>query len=901
MLLTGLSGSGKTYFVLDRMQAAIRENSVSEAKLSGTKLIVPTISMARHLEHQLVRRGLTLSGNIIETISDFVRRFSPEIREPGPVMESWLLRRAIAAADRAEFQDLAPSAGLRAHLADLIREFASAGFGSADVAPFARDRYQRAFVAVFREYERALRESGFSSAGEELRQAAVEIRRRGLGPLRAVYLDGFLHFSAAERLLISALDEKAETLVVTAPAELENPFPGFPIERLSQIRRPSPKRRMVRASTTEREIEEIARRIAGGQRPFHEYGLILRSPDLYEPIVRLVFARFGIPYRMRFPIPLGRYGAIAYLRALLGCIEKGFPGEDTLELFHRGWSPVGLCPEYDEYDFYLRRQLPGKGLAFMRRHAERFPKIGKFFESLSAVADWERRERPPSEWASAVQGLAASFLRTPGLPAPMDASRVAEIRSLADSLKQFEPCAVEAAELLGTENAQPVPLSEYARALDVVLAETLLAARDERRNVVNVLTVYEARQWELPVVFVCGLVEKQFPRRHSRNLFFSDRERENMARQGIELRTAARKNEEERFLFDIAVSRATAEVFLTYPENDMDGTPLVRSSFLADQREPPLEPPVCHAVEPPPPVQPYRPARLQSKDLLDSVVLCHETFSPSSLECYLQCPFQFFARHTLQLRKMPAPPQYRLDALLMGTIIHQTIRKWSENRDAGIRPVLEDIFDEVCRLHHLKDDFSTALIRNGLLADMERFAAEERTRTHSSPPLEGFETEVAYLLDEDATLPLRLRGRIDRYEVLGERAVIVTDYKYSGEQAMNRLAKGQREGTRIQAQLYLLGLQRLQNVRPAGMRYWGLRGRTTLRGWVVEELLPKGASQKDDQKIDEAGFQAILDRAGNIAVEKVKEIRGGSIAVDPDDRDVCKRSCEFRDVCRIEL
>ena len=85
------------------------------------------------------------------------------------------------------------------------------------------------------------------------------------------------------------------------------------------------------------------------------------------------------------------------------------------------------------------------------------------------------------------------------------------------------------------------------------------------------LSAYEARQWELPVVFVCGMVEKQFPRYSPQDAFFPDAARRQLQAAGVRVRTAADAELEEEFLFDSAVTRATASLTLSYPKFDGRG------------------------------------------------------------------------------------------------------------------------------------------------------------------------------------------------------------------------------------------------------------------------------------------------------------------------------------------
>ena len=90
MLLIGPPGSGKTHFVLTRLEAAIREGRVSLVKL-----IVPTASMAQHTLHTLARRGLVVPGEVVATMADFVAGLTPALKTPSAAVESWLLKRAI--------------------------------------------------------------------------------------------------------------------------------------------------------------------------------------------------------------------------------------------------------------------------------------------------------------------------------------------------------------------------------------------------------------------------------------------------------------------------------------------------------------------------------------------------------------------------------------------------------------------------------------------------------------------------------------------------------------------------------------------------------------------------------------------------------------------------------------
>jgi hypothetical protein len=85
------------------------------------------------------------------------------------------------------------------------------------------------------------------------------------------------------------------------------------------------------------------------------------------------------------------------------------------------------------------------------------------------------------------------------------------------------------------------------------------------------------------------------------------------------------------------------------------------------------------------------------------------------------------------------------------------------------------------------------------------------------------------------------------------------------------------------------------------MRFWGLRRKTTVMGWVVDGLFPKEQLLDGDDTLSAEEFQQRLDRAVETALGAIGEIRAGRIEVDPVDRGFCRRFCDFRAVCRVEL
>src|SRR5712692_12023236 len=87
MLLIGHPGTGKTRRVREELSSAL-------AAGRRATLVVPTASMAEHLQHQLARQGLLIPPRAILPFSRFVERFTPDCTELSSALQILLLEHA---------------------------------------------------------------------------------------------------------------------------------------------------------------------------------------------------------------------------------------------------------------------------------------------------------------------------------------------------------------------------------------------------------------------------------------------------------------------------------------------------------------------------------------------------------------------------------------------------------------------------------------------------------------------------------------------------------------------------------------------------------------------------------------------------------------------------------------
>jgi len=876
-LLTGPAGSGKTFTILEELRSALRRGD------NTVRLLVPTATMAQHLRNQVAREGFVFSPAVVQTISRFIEPWAADLPQVADSLFYVLVEKAVQRLNLPEFAKVAHLAGFHARLAKTIEECSAAGCDADSLRRHApADGLGRALAQVYAEVNRLLEERQLGMRSTRLERAAARIDQEGVGGLTTIWLDGFFSLTDSELAAVRALAKHADVTVALPSAGVATGTrarlvsTGFQ-EQLLARERALPRRELFTAPGIEREVDEIARRIleqAAGGRPFHEMGIIVRAPEVYLGLLRATLERFGIPTRFYFDSVLLEHPAIRYLAGIVDAMLGGWDYEQTLTAMKLA-PGAGISAPMDRFDFEVRERMPGKGLEPLRQLAAEGPatdrRLGWLLDRLVELDTWRSLSLKPAEWAERMCGLRAIY--KPGKPRDRVTHQAAlDGRSQARAMDAFEAAAAEAA---GTfEGAARISLNEFWKAMMAVLRLTPLRIADQRRNVVHVLSAYEARQWELPVVFVCGLVEGQFPRYHPPDPFLPETLRRRLKDSGIRIRTAEDTDREEHFLFESALSRATASLFLSYPKNDVRGEQNLRSLFLEPTEPVAASKPVRLQSVPLEPVA----VRIRSADLFTVLADKHREVRPTALESYLQCPFQFFGRHTLKLEGRPANPEERLDFRVAGTIVHTVIAQWVATQ-AAIEEVFERVFHEVAQGEFIPAGYQTELLRSRMLADLRRFAEID-----AWPAGHTSESEQPCQFELDGGLAVRCR--IDRVVKCADGRAFVIDYKYSKKKASEYTGNE----SLLQGPFYWLAAERALGLRPAGMYYCSLRDRVEYGGWG-ERL----ASCKAGAIVPFT--PEWLTRAAEQGLRAAQEIMSGRIEPVPSDVSKC-RYCDFRDVCR---
>ncbi|HLA37710.1 MAG TPA: PD-(D/E)XK nuclease family protein [Candidatus Brocadiales bacterium] len=553
---------------------------------------------------------------------------------------------------------------------------------------------------------------------------------------------------------------------------------------------------IVEAADLRDEVEQIARRIykmvSGGEAEYHDVAIVFREIALYRDVIEAVFHEYNIPVRVHTRRPLIENPLVKGILSLLKVFGSAWKDEEVL---HALKSPYTMLPhsevdslEYgvletgrlDSREAWLALMENRLGPPLPRQALTCLPKTKEFIKDLAKTEKELDGPHPVSFFRSWLLRLINRFLSLSTVGA-----------------QNFEPLLKEESqglraflELLDRQCkiiTVPVTFAEFFDDLKTNLSSCFYTPKDKRHEVVNVIDALEARQWEKPVVFVGGLLEKQFPRQGREDIFLKDRERRAFKRlTGVDLQEVLRRtHEEERFLFYVALTRAQKRLILSYPATDGQGRPTLPSFYLEEVKRlftHESYKKVFHKRSPGDFVPGPREI-LTQKDLRDFVFynltaphppqvdivrgvynreLCERTpwleglsialerpgerelgaadclkeiissFSATQLGDYAQCPFLHFCRWVLRLRPLPNRAEEGLSPTLQGGIVHETLQRYyselAVNKSAPPITSLEAHFQEsfASKTRGIPLGFKEEKLKREMLHALKAFAEQDR-------------------------------------------------------------------------------------------------------------------------------------------------------------------------------
>ena len=505
------------------------------------------------------------------------------------------------------------------------------------------------------------------------------------------------------------------------------------------------------------------------------------------------------------------------------------------------------------------------------------------------------------------------------------------------------------------------------------------------RNVkgVAVLDAMAARGLSFRALFIIGLNEGLFPRTIREDAFLRDRERELLETVlGYKVATKLGGFDEERLLFTLLVGAAREKLYGLHQRNDESGRALAPSWYLEELcralggekierivvprgtvEKSALEPfshiellppeelairliltgrdptPLINLCLPPPSLYRRGSEVIQRLEAItdrlaehDGIVgpladawerIAERGISATSLEAYARCPFQFFARNLLGLKRLERPEEISGPGPAdVGQMIHSILKSFyqelldrkfflsdqgstdtpstSSGQATGIlEAATQRAFSEFEQKNPVGYPIAWEILREGVSALLKQAVAldlQELRESGYRPVV--FEREAADRLPKSwpgALSGLAIRGRIDRIDSQPEQnRHRVIDYKLklgkSRQPPDKDLLRSALRGQRLQPPFYLLLGKKVVSAQGAGSAealvesaFYFLASQWAEGPLLVERLAA-------DTWEGEAG--GILKET---VVSLVEAIRRGLFFIQPGDH--C-RTCEVSETCR---
>ncbi|HEY1266008.1 MAG TPA: PD-(D/E)XK nuclease family protein [Candidatus Binatia bacterium] len=438
---------------------------------------------------------------------------------------------------------------------------------------------------------------------------------------------------------------------------------------------------------------------------------------------------------------------------------------------------------------------------------------------------------------------------------------------------------------------EKVPLAHFLETYQRRLERGSLRQAQPNSRSVTVLDAMAARGSSFRAVFIVGLNEGMFPRTIREDAFLRDRERELFETVlGYKVATKLGGFDEERLLFTLLVGSAKERLYAFHARNDGDGRPLAPSWYVeelcraaGDRRIEYIDVPRSDVekarvgpfdrVELVPPEELAVRLTLTGKDAKPLIDLCLPApslyargrealrrleessaalgeydgivtsagsywartaaggLSPTSLEAFARCPFQFFAHNLLGLERLERPEDFEGPAAAeMGLIVHEVLAAFYQelietkyfetaasrrksDKQALLRAAARKAFlaferdnavGYLLAWEILKEQIETLLVEvvNRDLADLEASGYRPLATEHAA--------EVK--LPADWPAPLNgalLHGRMDRIDYNGNlNRMRIVDYKLKLQRARsdadNDLLRSALRAQRLQPPFYAL-------------------------------------------------------------------------------------------------
>jgi len=301
-------------------------------------------------------------------------------------------------------------------------------------------------------------------------------------------------------------------------------------------------------------------------------------------------------------------------------------------------------------------------------------------------------------------------------------------------------------------------------------------------------------------------------------------------------------------------------------------------------------------------------------------------YSPTILETYAKCPFEFFLNRVIGLEALPEV-EVDLSARDRGTAVHEILstfyRQWhaAGQTRVGLASMKDatDLIQTIAATELGRHTFQSPLwdaTHVQMFGDqhtgpgyLERFLQCEAGEEDSPLMPAGFEVsfgmgatgsddpasspEPVELTSSDGDRTISIRGRIDRVDITPDGSFLIYDYKTG---LTHPIGKDILAGKALQLPLYLLAYEQISGHHGVGGGYYTIR-REVKRDMVLADESVKNLMVSHPRVSPD--FAGLLLGSRDYALGYIDGIRNGSFPL-PREKECPNPYCDYKRICRFD-
>lgn len=339
------------------------------------------------------------------------------------------------------------------------------------------------------------------------------------------------------------------------------------------------------------EMRELVRKlkiaISERKKSPSELLVIIRSYDAYAGAVEAAFEEAGLNYFIDGSASIAELAPWHFLKQLFLLSQNEFKRKDLIDLLRSPYmnlDSIGLSPrmvsQLDRVSYQMR--LVGGFETWQKAIREKLAEEVPGLLSLLADFNFDSSERDVQANCRRLEDLIDKYLRFPGSEHDLRSARANAERETIKAVRRCLKVMSIQQDMLGNEDET---FADFFQRFQSLIERSNFARPRPDTEVITISSAELAANRPFSEIYICGMVEGDFPRHASAKGFLSPEETRRWLSFGIDIRNPRHEPGFERALFYSLLERARDRLVLSQAQYELSSEELLPSFYLSELQE----------------------------------------------------------------------------------------------------------------------------------------------------------------------------------------------------------------------------------------------------------------------------------------------------------------------------